>query len=265
MSADAPSSCLALLLDAPMQSWGHASRFERRATALHPTRSGVVGLLAAALGIDKYASDGFSPSPDELERLARLAPLRITTCTLPRRLPGGRSGGELPILRLEDYHTVAFTREADSSPSRAATLQRKGRLPISAEDRSSEIKPTYRHYLLDARFGVLIDGPTDLLAELAAALRDPVWGIWLGRKCCLPAAPLLAAGPAPADEVWPALLRRAGYAGDESLANFDHVRECLPAEPGADKIDDAPLGYGRPIGERHAPRWVLRVARSRTA
>jgi hypothetical protein len=34
------------------------------------------------------------------------------------------------------------------------------------------------------------------------------------------------------------------------------VRECGPDEPGADVIDDAPLGYGRPIGERHAPRWI---------
>ena len=48
---------LALLLDGPMQSWGHASRFERRTTALHPTRSGVLGLIAAALGIDKHAPD----------------------------------------------------------------------------------------------------------------------------------------------------------------------------------------------------------------
>jgi CRISPR system Cascade subunit CasD len=236
MSSDAS---LALLLDAPMQSWGHASRFERRTTALHPTRSGVFGLLAAALGIDKYADD-------EAARLARYAALRVTTVTLPRLTPRGRQP-ELAMVRLEDYHTVTGIRRASGKVDEDATVQ------------------SYRHYLLDARFGVLIDGPTDLLAELAAALRDPVWGIWLGRKCCLPAAPLLAAGPAPADEVWPALLRRAGYAGDELLANFDHVRECLPAEPGADKIDDAPLGYGRPIGERHAPRWILRVARSRTA
>ena len=54
---------------------------------------------------------------------------------------------------------------------------------------------TYRHYLLDARFGVLIEGPAALLEEIAAALRNPKWGVWLGRKCCLPASPVLAAPP----------------------------------------------------------------------
>lgn len=238
MFADA---CLALLLDAPMQSWGHASRFERRTTALHPTRSGVFGLLAAALGIDQHRDD-------EAARLARFAPLRVTTIALPKRAPNRRHAKTaLPIVRLEDYHTVTGIRRASGKVEDDATVQ------------------TYRHYLLDARFGVLIDGPADLLAELVTALRDPVWGVWFGRKCCLPAAPLLAAGPGPADEVWPALLRRAGYAGDEPLAHFDHVRECPPDEPGADRIEDAPLGYGRPIGERHTPRWILRVARARPA
>ena len=39
---------LALLLDAPLQSWGFSSRFQRRTTGLHPTKSGVVGLISAA-------------------------------------------------------------------------------------------------------------------------------------------------------------------------------------------------------------------------
>jgi CRISPR system Cascade subunit CasD len=234
MSSDS-SACLALLLDAPMQSWGHDSRFERRATALHPTRSGVLGLFAAALGIDKHA-------PDEPARLARLAPLRVTTYALPRRTV---RGGDLPIVRLEDYHTVTGIRRASGKVADDATVQ------------------TYRHYLLDARFGVLLEGPADLLAELAAALRDPVWGVWLGRKCCVPATPLLAAGPAPNETAWRDLLRRAGYTGDEPREHFDRVVESAADEPGADMIADTPLGYGRPIGERHAPRWIRRVPRQR--
>ncbi|MCL4790038.1 MAG: CRISPR-associated protein Cas5, partial [Verrucomicrobia bacterium] len=76
MSAN--DACLALLLDGPLQSWGHASRFERRTTALHPTRSGVLGLIAAAMGINKHA-------PDEAAQLARLADLRFTTVKLDKR------------------------------------------------------------------------------------------------------------------------------------------------------------------------------------
>lgn len=231
------NACLALLLDGPMQSWGHSSRFERRTTALHPTRSGVIGLIAAALGIDKYA-------PDESDKLSRLAPLRITTFNLPRQRKDRRSG-EWPIVRLEDYHTVTGIRRASGKVDRDATVQ------------------TYRHYLLDARFGVLVEGARPILEEIAQALRDPVWGIWFGRKSCLPASPVLAAGPTSCAEAWSVLLQRAGYPGDEPQARFDQVLE--DHSPGAVVLEDCPLGFGRPIGERHAPRWVRHLPReSRT-
>jgi CRISPR system Cascade subunit CasD len=227
-------ACLALLLDGPMQSWGHASRFERRTTALHPTRSGVLGLIAAALGIDKHA-DG------EPAQLARLKDLRVTTLKLDRRDPRSRN---LPIQRLEDYHTVTGIRRASGKVDEDATVQ------------------TYRHYLLDARFGVLLEGPTALLEEIAAALRNPKWGVWLGRKCCLPASPVLAAPPGDRASAWQILLQRAGYGGTETLENFDHVLEVPATEPGADLIEDTPVGYGQPIGERHAPRWIRRMPKS---
>ena len=41
---------LLLRLAAPLQSWGSSSKFEIRATEKMPTKSGVVGMLAAALG-----------------------------------------------------------------------------------------------------------------------------------------------------------------------------------------------------------------------
>jgi CRISPR system Cascade subunit CasD len=224
-------TCLALLLDGPMQSWGHSSRFERRTTALHPTRSGIIGILAAALGIDKEA-------PDERERLARFDPLVVTTLFLPRR---DRRGEERFIRRLEDYHTVTGIRRASGKVDEEATVQ------------------TYRHYLLDARFGALIEGPAGTLEEIAAALRDPRWGVWLGRKCCLPASPLLVGVAATRQEAWGLLLRRTGYAGSEPLEQFTHVLEVPASDSGADVIDDAPIGFGKAIGERHGPRWIRRV------
>ncbi len=225
MSADA---CLALLLDAPLQSWGHSSRFERRTTALHPTRSGVLGIVAAALGIDKHG-------PDEAAKLARLAALRVSTFTLPRH---DRRRRELPIIRLEDYHTVTGIRRASGKVDDDATVQ------------------TYRHYLLDARFGVLLDGPAELVREIATALADPRWGVWFGRKSCLPASPLLAAGPADRPACWAELLRRAGYIGTENEEAFARVVETTADTPGAERLDDTPIGYGHPLGERHAPRWI---------
>lgn len=44
------TSVLVLRLAGPMQSWGSTSRFTRRSTEAFPTKSGVVGLLAAAQG-----------------------------------------------------------------------------------------------------------------------------------------------------------------------------------------------------------------------
>ncbi|WP_117237797.1 type I-E CRISPR-associated protein Cas5/CasD [Thermus sediminis] len=44
---------LLLRLQGPLQSWGTRSRFDHRDTWPYPTKSGVVGLLAAALGRDR--------------------------------------------------------------------------------------------------------------------------------------------------------------------------------------------------------------------
>ena len=41
---------LLLRLAGPLQSWGDSSRFVRRATRIEPTKSGIIGLIAAAQG-----------------------------------------------------------------------------------------------------------------------------------------------------------------------------------------------------------------------
>ncbi|MFD9337195.1 type I-E CRISPR-associated protein Cas5/CasD [Streptomyces sp. NPDC060028] len=46
-------SVLTLRLAGPLQSWGSSARFARRTTETAPTKSGVVGMLAAALGRDR--------------------------------------------------------------------------------------------------------------------------------------------------------------------------------------------------------------------
>lgn len=44
-------SVVALRLAGPLQSWGSGSRFVRRTTEMAPTKSGVIGLIAAAKGL----------------------------------------------------------------------------------------------------------------------------------------------------------------------------------------------------------------------
>ena len=41
---------LLLRLEGPLQSWGTSSRFPQRDTGFEPSKSGVIGLLCAALG-----------------------------------------------------------------------------------------------------------------------------------------------------------------------------------------------------------------------
>ncbi|MER5991519.1 type I-E CRISPR-associated protein Cas5/CasD [Streptomyces viridosporus] len=75
---------LVLRLAGPLQSWGASSRFTRRTTESAPTKSGVVGLLAAAAGIER----------GDDARLAPLAALRF----------GVRI--DQPGTRIRDFHTA---------------------------------------------------------------------------------------------------------------------------------------------------------------
>jgi CRISPR system Cascade subunit CasD len=52
---------------APMQSWGTRSKFDDRDTDLEPSKSGVIGLICAALGVTR----------DDTERTLELAALRL--------------------------------------------------------------------------------------------------------------------------------------------------------------------------------------------
>lgn len=56
-----------LRLEGPLQSWGVTSRFDDRDSCLEPTKSGVLGLCAAALGMPR----------DDTAQLAQLAMLSM--------------------------------------------------------------------------------------------------------------------------------------------------------------------------------------------
>lgn len=239
-------ACLALLLDGPMQSWGSASRFTRRTTELFPTKSGIVGLLAAALGIDKF-------QPNEANAIARLAGLHCTVINLDKR----RNGRRLDMLRLEDFHTIGggYAPEEDWQS-----------LPRSADNKTLKNPVvSQRHYLLDARFGVLLEGDRLFIEQVAAALRNPKWGIWLGRKCCLPASPVLVAVAQTRDAGLRCLLTRASYAESCSLEQFDHVEDATQGDQTPEMLNDSPVAFGAPIGQRHAPRPIHKVHRSVTS
>lgn len=222
---------LAMLLDGPMQSWGFSSRFQKRSTALHPTKSGVIGLIAAAMGIDKHASD-------EPKRIQELSCLDFTIITLPK------TNRSQEILRMEDYHTVENTLLADGKLNKNAVITR-------------------REYLQEARFAIILKGNSSTLEQIEKALQNPRWGIWLGRKCCIPAMPVFVGISSEYLSLWQLLLSRAGLPTSLSIESFKRVREMdtfsnQEAVIGElDTIRDLPASFSKP--NSHLPRRIRKI------
>lgn len=142
---------LLLRLAGPMQSWGTQSRFSIRDTGLEPSKSGVFGLLCAALG---------APRNDE-ETLQRLR----EGLTMGVRVD--REG-----VMKKDFHTAKDVAKASGSGTK-----------------DTEISD--RWYLADADFLVGLESEDEaLLLALNKALAKPVWQISLGRKSFVPSAPI---------------------------------------------------------------------------
>lgn len=208
---------LALVLDGPLQSWGFASRFQRRTTGLHPTKSGVLGLVCAAMGLAKG-------SPPERDALPGLAALKMTSIAIPRSRVNS-TAAELPVRRLEDFHTVLDTRCADGTMNRDAVI-------------------TLRQYLLDARFGIILEGDRGLLECAAAALQDPAWGVWLGRKSCIPAASVFVGLVDSYEMAWKAILSACGLNAKTLMESFTTVTEVERFADGTDSLNDQPVSFG---------------------
>lgn len=146
---------LLLRLEGPMQSWGTTSRFDQRDTGKEPSKSGVIGLIAAALGIDR----------NEWNRLKPLTELKMG-------VRHDRSG----VLR-KDYQTAGCS-DIDS------IIKANG-------DQSKDGVVSERHYLADAAFLVGLESDDKkLLEEAHEALKNPQWVLGLGRKSYLPAEPI---------------------------------------------------------------------------
>ena len=95
---------LALHLEGPLQSWGFDSQYNRRNTGLMPTKSAIAGMCCAALGLPRG-------SDEERNFLEFFVTLRMTAIAIPKK--GEKN--ELPVRRLQDFHTVQNTRRASGA------------------------------------------------------------------------------------------------------------------------------------------------------
>jgi len=161
---------LLLWLEAPLQSWGHDSRFGRRDSLDFPTKSGVLGLICCARGAGGEERDWLAAWANLDMRVDAYVPQDAQGKPLPRQ----------PLLR--DFHMVGSGYD-DQHPWQNLLI------PKTSEGKKAVgggTKMTYRYYLQDMAFAVAMEVPDELAEETAAALNAPVWDLYLGRKNCVP-------------------------------------------------------------------------------
>ena len=152
---------LLIRLAGPMQSWGTQSRFFTRDTGHEPSKSGVIGVLCAALGWGREAP---------LDDLARL------------RM--GVRVDQAGVMKM-DYQTAG----GGNLPNGSSYGVRR------ANDTRGETVLSNRYYLADADFLVGLESDDAALRRrLDTALREPIWQLYLGRKAFVPGVPVYILG-----------------------------------------------------------------------
>lgn len=201
---------LLIRLAGPLQSWGVQSAFSVRDTGLEPSKSGVIGLLCAALGRPRTAS------------LDDLVTLRL----------GVRVDVEGTLAR--DFHTAQNVLKA------AGGLK--------------DTEPSSRYYLANAVFLAGLESASSvLLQELHAALADPVWPLFLGRKAFVPGASIwLADGLRMHTDLYTALVAYPWLGGGVHQPP-EACRLVLEDEAGSEVRSDQPLSFSE---RRFAPRRI---------
>jgi len=162
-------SVLAFRLFGPLAAWGAAEAGEtERPTGGHPGRSHIVGLLAAALGLQRT---------DEAAQRDLAAGYRFAVAAQGTRQP------------LRDYRTVQ-TVEPSRAQRKNGFVSRKHALETGAKVHTMI---TRRSYLQEGLWRVFAAPRNDGIAPspeaLVEALRAPVFELYLGRRDCPPALP----------------------------------------------------------------------------
>lgn len=151
----------------PMAAWGDIAVGERRGTWNRPSRSAVLGMVAACLGHER----GDRAAHDRLERGLGFA-VRVDDPGRP----------------LRDYHTA-------QSPGEQGGNRWATRRDELADPRNLNTILSERTYQLEMNAVVVLwrrpdtYGPT--LDEIAARLTEPVFAPYLGRKSCPLGLPLM--------------------------------------------------------------------------
>lgn len=215
---------LLIRLSAPMQSWGTQSRFTVRDTGLEPSKSGVLGLLCAALGIDREDDAGLQP----------LTLLRM----------GVRADRE-GLLQV-DFHTAQDIMKANGTKPSPPKNPKYSSL-------------SNRYYLANAVFLVGLESEDlTLLERIQAALSKPVWTLFLGRKSFVPSESIVLT-----DDAGRPIGIKDGKKLEGALQEYpvlceskkEKLRVIIEDKDGAIVRTDQPLSFSRER-RKFAPRRV---------
>ncbi|GGU62252.1 type I-E CRISPR-associated protein Cas5/CasD [Streptomyces daghestanicus] len=221
---------LVLRLAAPLQSWGGPSRYNWRETRPQPTKSGVLGLLAAAEGRDREAS------------LTDLVGLQL----------GVRV--DQPGTLLRDYHTYSDYRGV---PMLSAKTNAKGQQTRTTPAKYTGV--TRRFYLQDAVFVAALRGPDTLVRALEEAVRNPVYPLSLGRRSCPPTGPVSLGlhADGPLDKILEDVPWQAGSHRRQQAKSTTVSLEATVEDPDGDQLAvDVPDTYDLKTGTRFRRRGV---------
>ncbi|MBK5237785.1 MAG: type I-E CRISPR-associated protein Cas5/CasD [Actinomycetales bacterium] len=165
---------LALRFAGPQQSWGSTELADRNSEPV-PTRNAVIGMIAAALGAPRGQWPDWLWGSEIWVRVDRVGILS------------------------SDFHTVG------APPPRVSDIRGRHRKAVGLGGPADFAVPmgngvgwklgggtmvTNRQYLADAEFLIAISHPEEgRVAEIAQAMRQPVFMTYLGRKAFAPTFP----------------------------------------------------------------------------
>lgn len=196
-------------LQAPLSAWGETAVGEYRPSANYPGESALLGLLAAALGIERE---------DEAAHLALRDHYGFAV--------GVQSAGRL----LRDYHTAQVPGRVSLKHRPHNTRRDEINIP---KDELKTILST-RDYRQDAACLVAVqpgDSAPYSLDTLSQALQKPRYVLYLGRKACPPALPL-----------WPRVLE--ANSALEALEKYRRQLISLAGDTAVQKLERLVWGSG---------------------
>ena len=152
---------------APLVSWGEIAVGGERQSSRHPSKSAIIGLVAAALGIKREEEERLNSLSDSIGVAVQLY-----------------SGGSV----LKDFHTVQVPR---SKSKIVYHTRREELLGLDEKDNAIISRREYRCDSLSVVAVYLKEEKTEItLEQIEGALHEPYFHLYFGRKSCVPSLPL---------------------------------------------------------------------------